>query len=67
MLRSWLAAFRKWLRTSAGLYVSLGVPLENALVALLAYRILFYFIPFGLSMALCGPLLREVADSAEPV
>ena len=53
--------------TMTGLYVSLGVPLENALVALLAYRILFYFIPFGLSMALCGPLLREVADSTEPV
>ena len=51
----------------AGLYVSLGVPLENAVVALLAYRILFYFIPFGVSLALCGPLLREAADSNSQV
>ncbi len=43
----------------AGLYVSLGVPLEEALVALLAYRIIYYFLPFGLSLLLCGPLLRE--------
>lgn len=42
-----------------GLYVSLGVPLAVAVVALLAYRIIYYFLPFGLSLALCGPLLRE--------
>jgi len=51
--------------TMTGLYVSLGIPLENALVALLAYRILFYFLPFGASLALCGPLLREAAASTE--
>jgi len=43
----------------AGLYVSLGVPLEEALIALVAYRIIYYFLPFGLSLVLCGPLLRE--------
>lgn len=44
----------------AGLYVSLGVPLEVALVALLAYRVIYYFLPFGLGLVVCGPLLREV-------
>ncbi len=45
----------------AALYVSLGVPLEEAIVALVAYRVFYYFIPFGLSLLLCGPLLREAA------
>ena len=48
----------------AALYVSLGIPLEEALVALLAYRVIYYFLPFGVSLVLCGPLLREAAASA---
>lgn len=48
----------------AALYVSLGVPLEEALVALLAYRVLYYFLPFGVSLLLCGPLLREARAEA---
>ncbi|MGH9867263.1 MAG: lysylphosphatidylglycerol synthase transmembrane domain-containing protein [Candidatus Polarisedimenticolia bacterium] len=43
----------------AGLFVSLGVPFEKVLVALLAYRIIYYFLPFGISLILCGKLLRE--------
>lgn len=48
----------------AGLYVTLGVPLEEALVALVAYRLLYYFLPFGASLLLCGPLLREARGRA---
>jgi len=48
----------------AGLYVSLGVPFEKVLVALLAYRILYYFLPFGVSLVLCGKLLREAGQAA---
>ncbi len=51
----------------AALYVSLGVPLAEALVALLAYRIFYYFLPFGLSLLLCGPLLREATVEARSV
>ena len=51
----------------AALYVSLGVPLAEALVALLAYRIFYYFLPFGLSLLLCGPLLREATAHASDV
>lgn len=50
----------------AALYVSLGVPLEEALVALLAYRVIYYFLPFGISLVLCGPLLREAAAATAP-
>ncbi|HET6374048.1 MAG TPA: flippase-like domain-containing protein [Candidatus Polarisedimenticolia bacterium] len=46
------------------LYVSLGVPLEESVVALLAYRVLYYFLPFGLSLILCGALLREARAQA---
>ena len=49
------------------LYVSLGVPLEQALVALLAYRVIYYFLPFGVSLVLCGPLLREATAAAVPI
>jgi glycosyltransferase 2 family protein len=48
----------------AGLYVSLGVPFEKVLVALLAYRILYYFLPFGVSLVLCGKLLREAGQAS---
>ncbi|HEY3176352.1 MAG TPA: flippase-like domain-containing protein [Candidatus Polarisedimenticolia bacterium] len=48
----------------AGLYVSLGVPLEVAIVSLLAYRVLYYFVPFGAGLVVCGPLLREVRAEA---
>jgi len=51
----------------AALYVSLGVPLEEALVALLAYRIFYYFLPFGVSLVLCGPLLREATAASDAV
>lgn len=48
----------------AGLYVSLGVPLEVALISLLAYRVLYYFLPFGAGLVICGPLLREARAEA---
>jgi uncharacterized protein (TIRG00374 family) len=48
----------------AGVFVSLGVPFEKVLVALLAYRILYYFLPFGVSLILCGKLLREAGQAA---
>lgn len=48
----------------AGVFVSLGVPLEVAFVALLAYRVIYYFLPFGASLLLCEPLLREAAVEA---
>ncbi|HKY32741.1 MAG TPA: flippase-like domain-containing protein [Candidatus Polarisedimenticolia bacterium] len=53
----------------AGMYVSLGAPYEKVLVALLAYRVIYYFLPFGVSLVLCGQLLRDagtVAPQAEP-
>ena len=50
----------------AALYVSLGVPLEEALIALLAYRVIYYFLPFGISLVLCGPLLREATAATSP-
>lgn len=47
-----------------GFFVSLGVPLEEASVAVLAYRVIYYFLPFGLSLVLCEPLLREAGVEA---
>lgn len=49
----------------AGLYVSLGVPFEKVVVALLAYRILYYFLPFGVSLVLCGKLLRDAGSASK--
>jgi hypothetical protein len=45
--------------------VSLGVPFEKVVVALLAYRTLYYFLPFGVSLVLCGKLLRDAGSASK--
>ena len=51
--------------TLLGRCPSLGVPFEKVVVALLAYRILYYFLPFGVSLVLCGKLLRDAGSASK--
>ena len=42
-----------------GAYHLLGVPLEEAVLASLLFRVAYYSVPFGLSLAFYRRILRE--------
>lgn len=44
----------------AGIYSLLGVPLEQALLASVLFRLVYYLVPFGVSLAFYWRLLRGV-------
>jgi uncharacterized protein (TIRG00374 family) len=44
----------------AGIYALLGAPLEQTILALILFRIIFYFIPFGVSFLFYKPTIKEV-------
>jgi uncharacterized protein (TIRG00374 family) len=48
----------------AGIYALLGVPLEHAVLAAVLFRVVYYFIPFGLSLAFYWRLLRTIREVA---
>ncbi len=49
----------------AGIYVLLGVPFSQAIIAVLLFRLIYYIIPFVPAVFLYGDLLRKV--KTEPV
>jgi uncharacterized protein (TIRG00374 family) len=46
----------------AGIYHLLGVPLEHAVLAAVLFRVVYYFIPFGVSLASYWRLLRTTRE-----
>jgi uncharacterized protein (TIRG00374 family) len=50
----------------AGVYVLLGVPLEQAALAAILFRVVYYLVPFALSLLLYRRLLRKTAPIADP-
>jgi uncharacterized protein (TIRG00374 family) len=48
----------------AGIYALLGVPLEHAVLAAVLFRVVYYFIPFGVSLAFYWRLLRTIREVA---
>jgi uncharacterized protein (TIRG00374 family) len=46
----------------AGIYALLGVPLEHAVLAAVLFRVVYYFIPFGVSVAFYWRLLRTTRE-----
>ncbi len=50
----------------AAIYYSLNVPLEEAIVAVILYRLIYYVFPFLTSLLLYRTLFREARISAKP-
>ncbi len=49
----------------AGIYALLGVPLGQAVLASVLFRVVYYFVPFGVSLAFYWRLLKGKVRSAE--
>ena len=45
--------------STVGMFVVFGVPLESAVLATVLFRVVYYLIPFGLSLPLYYQLLRQ--------
>jgi len=50
----------------AAIYYSLNVPLEEAIVAVILYRLIFYVFPFLTSLLVYRPLFKEARISVKP-
>ena len=50
----------------AAIYVLLGVDYERAVVAALLFRILYYIVPFGVSLGLYARLMRGTVQVDTP-
>jgi uncharacterized protein (TIRG00374 family) len=50
----------------AAIYYSLNVPLEEAIVAVILYRLIFYIFPFLTSLLVYRPLFKEARISVKP-
>jgi uncharacterized protein (TIRG00374 family) len=50
----------------AGIYALLGVPLEKAVLAAVLFRVVYYLIPFGVSLLFYWGLLRRLKKEQQP-
>jgi uncharacterized membrane protein YbhN (UPF0104 family) len=48
----------------AGVYALLGAPFQQAVLAAILFRVVYYFIPYIISLAFYGRLLRHVEREA---
>jgi hypothetical protein len=51
----------------AGLYALLGVPLHNAVLASILFRLVYYLVPYLVSLIFYGRLLRQVGHTGTPM
>lgn len=51
----------------AGLYALLGVPLQKAVLASILFRLVYYLVPYLVSLIFYGRLLRQVGRTNTPI
>ncbi|MEI2691160.1 MAG: lysylphosphatidylglycerol synthase domain-containing protein [Anaerolineae bacterium] len=47
----------------SGIYALFGVPFQQAVLAAILFRVLYYFVPYLFSLSLYRRLLRRVQDT----